>query len=137
MAHDGVIIAIDPFPRSFFGLRGFGWARKIAHREVGKSKNGRVIWIEDAGKDAPQNPAVENLLPVDFLFIDGDHSWDGIKGDWEGWSSHVAGDGIVALHDSCNCEAGSERYTQEVVLKDDRYEKVEAVDTLTVLRRKI
>jgi hypothetical protein len=34
MDEDGVLIAIDPFIRSFFGFRGYGWARRIAHREV-------------------------------------------------------------------------------------------------------
>jgi hypothetical protein len=136
MAKDGVIIAIDPFPRRFFGIRGYGWARRVAHREVARSQNGRVLWVETFGKDAPQNPLVAGLLPVDFIFIDGDHSWEGLKGDWESWSGQIALGGIVALHDSCHCEAGSERFTQEVILKDERFVKINAVDTLTVLQRK-
>jgi len=41
MASEGCIIAVDPFPRFFFGLRNHGWARLIAHHEVSKVKNGR------------------------------------------------------------------------------------------------
>jgi len=135
MADDAVLIAIDPFPRFFFGIRGYGWARRIAHREVSKASRGRVVWIEDFGKDAPRNPLVAQLLPVDFIFIDGDHSWDGIKGDWESWRDQIQLNGIVALHDSCNCGAESERYTTEVILKDRQFEKIVSVDTLTVLKR--
>ena len=41
MAPDGVLLAVDPFPRRFFGIRGYGWARRIAHREVARGGNGR------------------------------------------------------------------------------------------------
>jgi predicted O-methyltransferase YrrM len=37
--------------------------------------------------------------PVDFLFIDGDHSYKGVKADFELYSSLVRPGGIVALHD--------------------------------------
>jgi predicted O-methyltransferase YrrM len=42
MNPDGVLIAIDPYQRSFLGIRGLGWARRIAHREVRRSKKGTV-----------------------------------------------------------------------------------------------
>jgi hypothetical protein len=74
---------------------------------------------------------------VDFLFIDADHSYDGIQGDWEAWSQYIATNGIVALHDSFNCNnIGSEIYTREVILNDARFRYLERVDTLTVLQRK-
>lgn len=37
--------------------------------------------------------------PVDFLFIDGDHTYDGVKADWEMYSPLVRPGGLVALHD--------------------------------------
>lgn len=37
--------------------------------------------------------------PVDFLFIDADHSYEGCKKDWEAWSPKVKIGGIVAFHD--------------------------------------
>ena len=36
----------------------------------------------------------------DLIFIDGDHSLEGIKQDWADWSDRVQPDGIVALHDT-------------------------------------
>ncbi len=137
MASDGVILAVDPFPRSFFGIRGFGWARRIAHREVGLVPNGRVVWLECRGQDAPVAAAARPFLPVDFLFIDGDHGYEGLRGDWEAWKDHIAPGGIVALHDSRNRRGrGAERFTHEVIRQDPDFVLLEEVDSLTVLRRR-
>lgn len=37
--------------------------------------------------------------PVDFLFIDGDHTYNGVKKDFEDYSSFVGPGGIIAFHD--------------------------------------
>jgi hypothetical protein len=138
MDESGTIIAIDPYFRSFFGLLGFGWIRRIAHNEVRKADRGSVIWVEDLGANAWRNTKVNPYLPLDFLFIDGDHSYDGVKGDWDAWSPHVGLGGVVALHDSINCSSpnvGSEIFTQEVIKNDQRFEFVEEVDTLSIFIR--
>ena len=36
---------------------------------------------------------------IDFLFIDGDHSYAGVKRDWEMYSTLVRKGGIIAFHD--------------------------------------
>lgn len=36
---------------------------------------------------------------IDLLFIDGDHSLDGIVGDLDAWMFHVKRNGIIAFHD--------------------------------------
>jgi hypothetical protein len=79
---------------------------------------------------------------VDFVFIDGDHTAQGLLDDWTAWSPLVASHGIVALHDSRSTplrridEAGSVKVTQEVILPDPRFRMIEAVDSLTVLQRR-
>ncbi len=40
-----------------------------------------------------------NGKKIDFLFIDGDHSFRGVKKDWELYSSLVKRNGIIAFHD--------------------------------------
>ena len=54
----------------------------------------------------------------------------------------VRAGGIIALHDTQTPpgdggrEQSSVRYAREVVLKDERFEVLETVDLLTVLRRR-
>ena len=36
--------------------------------------------------------------PVDLVFIDGDHARDVCRLDWDVWSPHVRGGGVVAFH---------------------------------------
>lgn len=36
---------------------------------------------------------------IDFLFIDADHSYEGVSDDWENWSPFVIRGGIIAFHD--------------------------------------
>lgn len=135
MAQQGVIIAVDPYVRSLGGLKRYGWLRSIAHAEVAKSSNGRVIWVEDLGKNAAAHPSVQPYLTVDFVFIDADHSWDGIAGDWNAWNRQIAIGGIVALHDSANCDFDSARFTKEVIIPDRCFQHLDTVDTLTVFQK--
>lgn len=138
MASDGVLFAVDPFP---IGRLGFSIQRRIARSEVRRVVNGTVEWLRMTGVAAAQTLATDNFRPVDFVFIDGDHSYEGLRGDWEAWSSLVAPGGVVALHDSNPTperpihDSGSVRYTREVVSRDPGFERIEVVDTLTVLRR--
>lgn len=37
--------------------------------------------------------------PYDFVFIDGDHSYEGVKGDFERYAGLVRDGGIIAFHD--------------------------------------
>lgn len=68
---------------------------------------------------------------VDFLFIDGDHTYEGVKQDFEMYSPLVADGGIVAFHDTehrMNDDPdsfyGVKRYWQEI---EGRYETEEFV----------
>ena len=138
MAPDGVLLAIDPFFRSDFGLRGYGWARLIAHSQVRKVSNGRVLWIETMGKDAPGDPRVQAAVPLDFVFFDGDHSYEGMQEDWTAWRPHLAPGAIACFHDSRAQHAtfGCAKFLAEVISQDPEFAEIDASDTLTVLRRR-
>lgn len=41
-----------------------------------------------------------NDRPIDFLFVDGDHSYNGVKMDYEMYGSLVRPGGIIAFHDN-------------------------------------
>ena len=139
MAEDGVLFAVDPFPR---GRLGFSAQRYIAMHEVERVKGGIVLWIRKTGEEAGRAHAHYRDPPVDFVFIDGDHTREGLRGDWEAWSPLIASKGIVALHDSRSTpkrpidDAGSVIFTRESILPDPRFMVVDTVDSLTVLRRR-
>jgi len=38
--------------------------------------------------------------PIDMIFIDGDHSYEGVKQDWELFVPHVKEFGVVVFHDT-------------------------------------
>jgi predicted O-methyltransferase YrrM len=44
--------------------------------------------------------AKEWSRPIDLLFIDGDHSYEGVKRDWDLFAPHVRPFGMVVFHDT-------------------------------------
>jgi predicted O-methyltransferase YrrM len=132
MAADGILTAIDPFPA---GRLGWSFEFAIARREVARGPQRQVVWLRERSELAAQTWTGD----VDFLFIDGDHTWQGIERDWTAWSAFVSAGGLVLLHDS-RALPGREahesvRYTNEVIRHDGRFSAIDAVDSLTVLRR--
>lgn len=51
--------------------------------------------------DSHNNDIQFNTEPYDFLFIDGDHSFEGVTKDWEMYRPLVHKGGIVVFHDAC------------------------------------
>jgi predicted O-methyltransferase YrrM len=51
-------------------------------------------------RSTSQSAAASWSRPIDLLFIDGDHSYDGVKSDWELFSPHMTEFGIVVFHDT-------------------------------------
>ena len=78
MDPEGVLYAVDPFQP---GRLGFSMQRVIAVREVGRIGGGKVHWVRLPGALAAEQILREG--PVDFIFIDGDHSYEGLRSDWE------------------------------------------------------
>jgi len=136
MAPGGTLFAIDPHPP---GRLGVSYQRLIARGEVGRVANGTVVWLREAGAEAAREREVA-AQPFDFVFVDGDHTYKGLRQDWEAWAPLVASGGVIALHDSLlpegHVDAGSVRYSNEVVVHDPRFEIVDEVTSLRVLRRR-
>jgi predicted O-methyltransferase YrrM len=134
MDPSGEISAVDPYPP---GRLGFSVQERIARREVDRVQRGRVRWINTTGAQAAVGHG-----KVEFIFIDGDHTEAGLLADWHAWSGLVEPGGIVALHDSHSTperpidDAGSVKVTNEVILRDPRFQFVDLVDSLTVVRRR-
>lgn len=131
MDPDGTYFAIDPYAG---GKIGISFNYLIARKEVAQDARGRVEWVRTTGADAPSDPRLQGRT-VDFLFIDGDHSYEGLQGDWEAWRDLVAPGGIVALHDTRGGRFGCQRYMEEVIVPDPAFECISEVHRLTVFRR--
>jgi predicted O-methyltransferase YrrM len=76
---------------------------------------------------------VEKLLDgrrVDYLFIDGDHTYEGVKMDYEMYSRLVRPGGIIAFHDIVehprHLNVGVPRFWRELKrhLPPDRYVEI-------------
>ena len=57
--------------------------------------------------DSHQEPTLKKTqeffqdVKIDFLFIDGDHTYEGVKKDFEMYSKLVSDDGLIVFHDIC------------------------------------
>lgn len=138
MASSGVLFAVDPFSS---GRLGVSFQKLVAHSNVEKIPNGRVKWVETTGEAAARAFQSELGRNVEFIFIDGDHSYEGIRTDWNAWRDLVKVGGIVALHDSqplgshVTENSGSVRFSRETIFPDKRFQTVDITDSLTVLKR--
>ena len=56
---------------------------------------------------------------VDFLLIDGDHSYEGVKRDWENFSGLLNTDAFVAFHDTGWAEGVQRVVREDVAPKAD------------------
>ena len=82
--------------------------------------------------------------PIDLVFIDGDHSPEGCREDWELWHQHVRPGGAVSFHDARAGRAGGYGSPGPTGVVDDLFRTadsgwviVEEVDSLVVVRRSV
>jgi MMP 1-O-methyltransferase len=54
-------------------------------------------------------------LPVGLLWIDGDHSYEGVRSDFDLWAPHLTRNAVVAFDDAANQNIGPYRVVQELV----------------------
>jgi hypothetical protein len=77
-------------------------------------RSGQSLFLLRKDSHKPETLAsVEDILQgnkLDFLFIDGDHSYEGVKLDFAMYSRLVRSGGIVAFHDITPCESEKKVY---------------------------
>jgi predicted O-methyltransferase YrrM len=138
MAADGTLYLIDPFHLS--RVPAFNFTKRTAHRAVESCDRGRVVWIEQFSSDAIQT--WNN--PIDLLLIDGDHTEDGVRRDWNEWSCFIVPGGIVIFHDARVFEGawtspdyGPVRFVNDFFRQQliPDWKIVEEVHSLVVLKR--
>lgn len=72
--------------------------------------------------------------PVSLLWIDGDHSYEGVKRDFDCWSPHLTADATVVFDDSLDPTIGPYRLIQEM-LPTNLFEKTEVAGKVTALKK--
>jgi len=63
--------------------------------------------------------AAKWTLPIDMLFIDADHSYEGVKLDFDSWYPFVRKGGIIAFHDYSTTWSGVVKLIDEIEQSED------------------
>jgi hypothetical protein len=138
IAEHGKLFAVDPF---FKGKLGFSYNELMATKYIKRQKQkSKIEWVEGFSWD------VIDKIPsqIDFIFVDGDHSFDGVKKDYELYAAKLSANGLMAFHDArvfdkgwTRPDWGPVRLVEEVIKPSNQWEIVEEVDSLVVIKRKL
>lgn len=79
---------------------------------------------------------------VDMVFVDGDHSYEGCRGDIEAWGPHVRTGGVIAIHDYDALHRGDGtwydpivRAVDDTLSADPRWQEIGRATTTIAFRR--
>ncbi len=98
-APDALLVSLD-LPGGSFGGGYQAW-RKPLYRSFARDGQ-RIVLLRGDSHDPAMAARLRRALagrPVDVLFIDGDHRYEGVKADFEAYSPLVRPGGLVAFHD--------------------------------------
>ena len=101
-APDAIIISLD-LPNGRWG-GGYSIFRIPLYNSFA-IKNQKIFLLRENSHNFESFEKVKKILgdnALDFLFIDGDHTYEGAKQDFEMYSKLVKRGGIIALHDIVN-----------------------------------
>jgi len=76
-------------------------------------KNFWPRFIKATSEEAYYNFFVLQDIKIDLLFIDGDHSYEGVKKDFELYSNLLNDKGIIIIHDT------DDNYEQKLLVSED------------------
>lgn len=123
------VISID-LPGGDYG-GGYDGRRGRLYREFLADREGaEMVLLRDDSHHPRTLAALAKSLagaPIDFLYIDGDHRYDGVKADFEQYSPLVRPGGLVAFHDIITRQGSHEvhRFWPEI---KERYRHEELID---------
>lgn len=139
----GIIHCIDPFNA----------AGEEGSKEVYESEKGEkslLLQFQHNLRTIPRSVSIEvhkgyshefvGKIPfIDFLFIDGDHSIEGCKFDFENFSPYVNVNGFVAFHDYFpeRTDLGPTWVINNIVRREMGYKFYKCFDSLQIFRKVI
>ena len=71
--------------------------------------------------------------PIGLLWLDGDHTVEGVRRDYEAWARYLRPGGLVAFHDALDPQDGPAQTIERLL--GEGFEHVAAVGALVALRR--
>jgi hypothetical protein len=70
-------------------------------------------FIKSTSEEAYYDFFIRQDIKIDFLFIDGDHSYDGVKLDFNLYSTILSDNGVIIIHDT------DEKYEETLIVSED------------------
>lgn len=127
------VYAIDPH-KSFIGVLGgvFGAKDRTAFFQA-MLNNGcsEIVALINLSSELFSNSWKE---PISLLWIDGDHSYEGVKRDFECWLPHLQFDAMIAFDDATDPELGPRKLIDELT-KSKQFEEVINLGKIVVIRQ--
>jgi predicted O-methyltransferase YrrM len=121
------------------GARATPMATRLAVRRAARHGGPAVHWHIARSQDVGRTWA---LGEVDLVFVDGDHSPEGCREDFDVWAPHLAGGGAIAFHDAREGLAGGRGSIGPTSVVNELFRAgpsewaiVAEVDSLVVVRR--
>lgn len=98
---DATIISLDLPPGRLGGGYGYNWFQIPAFWMFTSAKQKLYLVRDDSHSQETFKRVVTHLRGqlLDLLFVDGDHTYEGVKSDFEMYSRLVRRGGVVAFHD--------------------------------------
>jgi cephalosporin hydroxylase len=98
-SRDARIVSVD-LPGGAFG-GGYSWWRKPLYRSFARDRQRVVLLRGDSHAPATVARVRTGLdgRPIDLLFIDGDHTFAGVRADFDAYAAWVRPGGLIAFHD--------------------------------------
>lgn len=95
LSNIGVIYGIDWFKGDVHV--GYRYTRSIVEKNINYLEFKNVHLIESSFDEAVSNWT----LPIDILHIDGLHTYEAVRNDFEKWGKFVKNGGVILMHDTC------------------------------------
>jgi len=72
---------------------------------------------------------------IGLLWIDGDHTYSGVKRDFECWLPHLTPEAIIAFDDSTDPDLGPRQLIDEL-LNSNKFQELQQIGKITVIKSK-
>lgn len=92
---------------------GVGGPNDLDNEDSFYRKNFHPRFIKSTSEEAYYDFFVRQDIKIDLLWIDGDHSYEGVKTDFELYSNIMNDKGIIIIHDT------DEKYEETLIVSED------------------